>query len=264
MTHLNLIVQGIEQQKKEQHRIALTEKMTFMSWRQTKKLVEDYARQNMKKVKQAPRQLVKFSSFHVAAPNAKSASAKALVRLVQQVFKGYLTRLRDINPGTVTAFDRHPNGVFSRAMFVLGVIASASHHNQLICSVDGGHMKGSNYKGVQRLLVGRDGNFSNVTIAVALNFKIAFCRHNCGDLTFKEVDQESLEGLELLALALLDVQCTALQEDGNSTHDEVRSSCRAVGDLTSHDIPTTGERQVALNLLKKAEILKERTSLATP
>ncbi|OQR85824.1 hypothetical protein ACHHYP_11323 [Achlya hypogyna] len=242
----------MEQQNKEQHRVKLVEKMTFMPLRQAKELVEDYALQNMKKVKQAqvtggkncrylctsvdctffvqfsrssthgPRyisslnlvhldctsvakptkqQLVKFPSFHTAASNTKPASARALVRHVQQVYKvsaafamrtvyrarndildeiagdigvayasieSYLTRLRDINPGTVTAFDRHPNGVFSRAMFVLGVIASASHHNQLICSVDGGPIKGSKYKGVQLLMVGRDGNFANVTIAVAL------------------------------------------------------------------------------------------------
>ncbi|OQR85995.1 hypothetical protein ACHHYP_11107 [Achlya hypogyna] len=236
----------MEQQNKEQHRIELVEKVTFMAWRQAKELVEDYALQNMKKVKQAPvtggkncrylctsvdcafflypwpvvisslnlvhlnctsvaqptkRQLVKFPSFHAAASNTKPASAKALVRQVQQVYKvsaastmrtvyrarndildemagdigvvyatieSYLTRLRDINPSMVTAFDRHPNGVFSRVMFVLGVIASASHNNQLICSVDGGHIKGSNYKGFQLLLVGRDGNFANVTIAVAL------------------------------------------------------------------------------------------------
>ncbi|OQR97079.1 hypothetical protein ACHHYP_12722 [Achlya hypogyna] len=104
--------------------------------------------------------------------------------------------------------------------------------------------------------------------------------NNSGDLTLEEVDHGSLEDQELLALARLDAQCTALQEEGNYTQalecmekglvlrqhffgsdsDEVRGACRTVGDLCNLLAMTYLQQEnfsVVLELLKKAEILTE-------
>ncbi|KDO25916.1 hypothetical protein SPRG_08857 [Saprolegnia parasitica CBS 223.65] len=101
---------------------------------------------------------------------------------------------------------------------------------------------------------------------------------NSGDLSLEEVG--NLEDQELLALARLDAQCTALQEAGNYTQalevmekglilrqhffgsdsDQVRAACKTVGDLCNLLAMTFLQQEnfpIVLELLKKAEILTE-------
>ncbi len=85
-----------------------------------------------------------------------------------QRLPSFMQRFNELNPGGVACAEYDDSGIFSRAILVPPVTAKASHSNQLVCAVDGGHMKGEHFDGVQLLLIGRDGNFANVTLAVAL------------------------------------------------------------------------------------------------
>jgi hypothetical protein len=81
---------------------------------------------------------------------------------------GFLADFARQNPGAIATLEQHSDHRFRRACVVPGVLAHASFGNQRILGIDGGHSKHPRYHGLQLLLVGRDGNFKNVNLAVAL------------------------------------------------------------------------------------------------
>lgn len=81
----------------------------------------------------------------------------------------FLQLFAEKNPGSVAAHDYDQiTGKFQRACLVHGGIAKAVNQCQRLLGVDGGHMKTDAFDGIQLLVVGRDGNFKNVTVAAAL------------------------------------------------------------------------------------------------
>ena len=81
---------------------------------------------------------------------------------------GFLEKFVDLNQGSIGKVERHSDGRFKRACVVPQVLAASSWGNQRIVGIDGGHSKCTQYHGLQMLFVGRDGNFKNVIIGVAL------------------------------------------------------------------------------------------------
>jgi hypothetical protein len=78
-----------------------------------------------------------------------------------------LAEIVRLNPGSQAACE-FDDGVFVRACVSIGCIARATHLCQPILGLDGGHMKSRGYGGLALLLVARDGNLKNLTVAVAL------------------------------------------------------------------------------------------------
>ena len=81
---------------------------------------------------------------------------------------GFLGRLQELNPGTITKCDQSSDGHFTRCLFVCGAAVHAQEGMQRILGVDGAHCKHKLYGDVQLVLVGRDGNMRNVRFASAL------------------------------------------------------------------------------------------------
>jgi hypothetical protein len=147
------------------------------------------------------RQVVGMPSFACAVQSTPSISASSLITQVQimegvnlqkmkrsvyrakdmvkdlglgdiaqsyQKIPSFLSEFQSQNPGSYTKMEKDENGHFVRAIVLPGVFIQSVSSNQQIFGVDCAHSKCSFYTGVQMLLVGRDGNMENMTVAVAL------------------------------------------------------------------------------------------------
>lgn len=73
-----------------------------------------------------------------------------------------------MNPGSIAVAEKDENGRFKRAIVIVHVFATAVGARQTILGIDCAHSKCPVYSGVQMMLVGRDGDLKNTTIAFAL------------------------------------------------------------------------------------------------
>ncbi|KUF88197.1 E3 ubiquitin-protein ligase HRD1 [Phytophthora nicotianae] len=81
---------------------------------------------------------------------------------------GLLRAFRNLNPGSHACCEVDDVGRFDRAVVVPATSSRAEGHLQKIVGLDGAHSKHQRYNGTMLLLIGRDGNMENVTLAVAL------------------------------------------------------------------------------------------------
>ncbi|GMF58009.1 unnamed protein product [Phytophthora fragariaefolia] len=85
-----------------------------------------------------------------------------------QKVSSYLNHFKQLNPGSVTVFDRDREGRFMRAMVSGKTILESISVNQPVLGCDCAHSKCPWYDGVQMTLVGQDGNRETSIIAFAL------------------------------------------------------------------------------------------------
>lgn len=85
-----------------------------------------------------------------------------------QEIPALLNQFKGQNPGSFTAVEVDSEGRFFRAFVSCGVIVQSMAYNQQILGIDCAHTTGADFSGLQMILVGRDGNLSNLVIAVAL------------------------------------------------------------------------------------------------
>ena len=108
------------------------------------------------------------STFYRALASLRGNLRGDLI-LGHQRLPSFLEQFRLKNPGSVIGHDYDGNTRrFQRACLIPGQLATAASRCQRILGLDGGHMKTDDFDGLQLLLVGRDGNYKNVTIAAAL------------------------------------------------------------------------------------------------
>ena len=78
-----------------------------------------------------------------------------------------LKKFKSLNPTSSVAFETNGE-MFNRAFLMSPIAASAQSFLPRILGTDGAHIKHREYNGIILILVGRDGNNSNVIMAVAL------------------------------------------------------------------------------------------------
>ncbi|KAE9338917.1 hypothetical protein PR003_g11277 [Phytophthora rubi] len=79
-----------------------------------------------------------------------------------------LAEFARLNSGSTAVAERDGDGHVKRAIVIGDVFAAAVEARQNVLGIDCAHSKCPVYSGVQMILVGRDGNLKNTTIAFAL------------------------------------------------------------------------------------------------
>lgn len=101
---------------------------------------------------------------------AKAQFANASAASVDSSYKKlpfYLREFAEFNLGTIAFAEKDENSRFKRAIVVPSVFCVAQVRQRVV-GIDCTHSKCPSYDGVQMLLVGRDGDLQNVTLAFAL------------------------------------------------------------------------------------------------
>ncbi|OQS07367.1 hypothetical protein THRCLA_20170 [Thraustotheca clavata] len=79
----------------------------------------------------------------------------------------FVDQFKELNPGSYTNVEASDDDdSFLRAIVVPGVLVRASRFNQLFYALEAGPINGQEYN--QLLLIGRDGNLQNITLAAAI------------------------------------------------------------------------------------------------
>ena len=73
-----------------------------------------------------------------------------------------------MNPLSLSKWEQDGDGKFTRAFRSHPFVARHQHHGQVVVGIDGAFMKHQVYKEQMVILVGRDGQNYNITLAVAL------------------------------------------------------------------------------------------------
>lgn len=106
---------------------------------------------------------------HRAIAKAKSKSASASDGYDK--LPSFLRSFERQNPGSRVCCQLDSNGRFFRAFLTLGSLVAAQDNWVPLLECDGTHMKHESYNGVCILLVGKDGDWKNIPVAVAFVHK---------------------------------------------------------------------------------------------
>lgn len=109
----------------------------------------------------------KVRTLYRAKDAVSTLSSDAVVTSYQKM-PSLLQKFAELNPGSIAIVERDRERRFLRALVAAKAFVDATPAMQRVFGVDCAHSKCLAYSGVQMLLVGRDGDMRNVTLAFAL------------------------------------------------------------------------------------------------